>query len=150
MGPSQLTMVQQAYPAPFRNTTAPPVPNVIPLLEPIIPPPALQPLPIVWPANIDLVVGPEGRFRQSDQIPEIQTCLGAAVRRANANLVFLDAFPDAHRKGQWLAQALATELNDRRNTSTSIEAVDDRARREDQYFNRLLYMVTWLSSWRRQ
>lgn len=95
----------------------------------------------MWPAVTDLVAGENGRYQQSDQTPEIQACLRATVRRANGNLVFLDAFPDPHCKAQWLGESLVIELNERRGGSPSMAAVDDRARTDAQYFNQLLHMV---------
>ena len=142
MVPGQPATVQQLYLPPLQNTILTPTPNIVSPLESAVAPAVLQPLPLVWPAITDLVVGKDGRYQQSDQIPEIQACLRAAVRRANADLAFLDAFPDTHRKGLWLAQALSVELGERRRGSMSIEAVDDRARHDERYFNRLLFMVT--------
>ena len=104
------------------------------------PEPVIPPLP-VWPAITTLQVGKDGRIQQSNQIPEVQACLRAAVRRANANLALVDGFPDLHRRGAWLSQALGTELNRRRNESTSMEAIADRALFDQQYFNSLLHMV---------
>ena len=132
--PTQLTTLQPVYP-PLHGTTPPHVLG-------IIPPPAPNNLPPAWPAVTDLVIGHEGLYQQSDQSPEIQACLGAAVRRANGNLVFVDGFPDPHRKAQWLGESLVTELSMRRKGSTSMEAVDDRAQKDQQYLNLLLYMVT--------
>lgn len=147
---AQPIAVRQVYPPPIYYTTQPastpkigppPTPTPPPPPAPIPPPHTPQLLPPVWPAITDLVKGRDGRYQQSDQIPEIQACLKAAVRRANANLGFYDAFPDTHRKGEWLANALVKELGARRNGT--IEAVDDRARHDDQYFNRLLSMVSF-------
>jgi hypothetical protein len=90
-----------------------------------------------------LVEGRDSRYHQSDQIPGIQACLKAAVRRANAGLVFCDAFPDMHRKGEWLAKALMKELGECRNASTTMNVVDDRAQHDERYFNCLLSMVTY-------
>ena len=138
---TQPTAIQPAYMVPPKNTTPLPMPYIVQPPGPIVLPPALGPLTPAWPAITDLVVGREGRYQQSDQIPEVQACLRAAVRRANANLALLDGFPDPRRKGQWLADALGMELSECRNASTNMAAVDDRARRDAQYFNRLLYMV---------
>lgn len=80
----------------------------------------------------------------SDQRAEIRECLAAAVQRANANLVFVNGFPEAERKNQWLASALTVELNEHRKESTTIAAVDDRAKNDKQYFSRLLSMVICL------
>jgi len=121
------------------------MPHTVQPPGPIILPPALGPPVPAWPAITDLVVGREGHYQQSDQIPEVQACLRAAVRRANANLALLDGFPDPRRKGQWLADALGMELSECRNASTNMAAVDDRARHDVQYFNRLLYMVTFVA-----
>ena len=104
-----------------------------------------HPLPPAWPAATDLVRRDDGHYRHSDQMPEIQACLSGAVQRANSNLVFLDAFPDAVRKGQWLAHALERELNIRLNGSTAIAVIADRAQRDQQYFNDLQSMVKYLS-----
>ena len=140
MIPAQHTATQPAYPT-LQNIAQPPMPYIIQPPGPVVLPLAPGPLPLAWPAITDLVIGKEGRYQQSDQIPEIQACLSASVRRANANLALLDGFPDPHRKGQWLADALGMELSKRRNTSINVAAVDDRARHDAQYFNRLLYMV---------
>lgn len=120
----------------------PPVNNIAPPPElGIAPPSALYPPPPMWPAVTNLVAGRDGSFQQSSQTPEVQACLSAAVRRANANLVFIDGFPDALRKNQWLGEALVIELSDRRGGSASMAAIDDRARGDEKYIKQLLYMV---------
>jgi len=146
---TQSATIQPAYMIPPKNTAPLPMPYIVQPPGPIILPPALGPLMPAWPAITDLVVGREGHYQQSDQIPEVQACLRAAVRRANANLALLDGFPDPRRKCQWLADALGMELSECRNASTNMAAVDDRARHDTQYFNRLLYMVTLSTDTRR-
>lgn len=91
------------------------------------PPPLLTPHPLlpVWPAITALVERDKGSFRQSDQSPEIQACLGAAIQRANWNLVLINGFPDPQTKTRWLADALKAELKIRRETSMMIAAIDD-------------------------
>ena len=133
--PAQFEIMQPVYP-PLHTATFPPMPNVVP-------PPGPGMVPPAWPAITDLVVGRDGRYQQSDQTPEIQACLKAAVRRANGNLVFLDGFPEALHKARWLGDALVTELIERRKGSITVVAVDDRARSDQQYFNQLLHMVMY-------
>lgn len=140
--PIQPATVQPAYTAPLQNTPLLPTPYTIQLPEPVVPLPAPDPLMPAWLPITDLVIGRDSHYQQSDQSPEIQACLSATVRRANANLILLDGFPDPHRKGQWLADALGIELSQRRKASTNIAILDDRARHDAQFFNRLLYMVT--------
>ena len=134
--PIPFTTIPPVYP-PVNNITLLPAPAELG----VTPPPALYPLPLMWPAVTNLVAGRDGCFQQSGQTPEVQACLGAAVRRANGNLVFVDAFPDAFRKSQWLGEALVMELNDCRGGSVSMAAIDDRARGDEKYFKQLLYMV---------
>lgn len=129
--------IQLVYP-PINDITPPPMPTEPGVALPL----ALHPFPLTWPAITNLVPGRDGRCQQSGQTPEVQACLGAAVRRANGNLVFLDGFPDALRKNKWLGEALVIELNDRRGGSASMVAIDDHARGDKQYFKQMLYMVT--------
>ena len=63
------------------------------------------------------------------------------MKRSNANLVFVNGFPDAVFKSQWLGEALVAELNKRREGSANMVAVDERARNDVPYFNQLLHMV---------
>lgn len=140
--PAQPTTVQPVYLTPLQNIAPPPAPYIIQSLQPAVPLPMPGFLPPAWLPVTDLVVGRDGRYQQSDQIPEIQACLKAAVRRANANLAILDGFPDAHRRGIWLANALGTELRECRKASASMAVVDDRAQHDERYFNNLLHMVT--------
>lgn len=118
------------------NSTMPFEPATI--LQPLVPQ-----LPPAWLVATDLVKREDGNYRQSDQTPEIQACLSAAVQRANANLVFNSGFPDPLTKGRWLASALTTELGERRKGGGTIAIVDDRARNEGRYFSRLQSMVTY-------
>ena len=108
-----------------------------------LPPTALH-APPSWPAITDLVESKPGHYQKSAQAAEIQACLAAAVQRANANLVFINGFPDTECKGQWLASALTVELNEHRKKSVGMAAVDDRARSDQQYFNQLLSTVICL------
>lgn len=137
MVPAQFATAQLVYPS-LQNTALPPTLNGISS-------PKLGVVPPVWPAITDLVVGRDGRYQQSDQTPEIQACLKAAVRRANGNLVFSDGFPDTQCKAQWLGDALVTELSERRKTSITVAAVDERARHDQRYLNQLLHMVICFS-----
>lgn len=140
--PAQLATIQPTYSATLRNTAPPPTQHIIQPHEQVTPLPMPTPLPPVWPAISQLVEGRNGRYQQSDQIPEIQACLRGVVRRANANLALVDGFPSPHRRGQWLAEALVSELRERRKGSMNMAAVDDRAQQDGQYFNNLLYMVS--------
>ena len=137
---TQFMMAQPLYP-PLRHVSLPPAVNAIaqPELGPT-PPPMLHLLPVVWPAATDLVEI-DGRYQQSDQSPEIQACLKAAVRRANGNLAFVDGFPDVHYRSEWLGKALEVEFTEARGRSTTIAAVDDRAKIDQPYLNKLLHMV---------
>lgn len=140
--PAQLVTVQPTHPAPLHDTASPPIQYVVRPPEQLVPLPALVPLPLVLPVSIELVIGRDGRYQQSDQIPEIQACLKVVVRRANANLALVDGFPDPLRKGEWLAATLISELGERRKGSINMAAVDDRAKHDRQYFNNLLLMVS--------
>ena len=118
------------------NSTVPFEPAVA--LQLLVPQP-----PPEWLAATDLVKREDGKYRQSDQSPEIQACLSAAVQRANANLVFISGFPDPLTKRRWLTGALKMELGERRKGSATIAIVDDRARDDERYFSRLQSMVTY-------
>jgi len=85
--PSRFASVQPAY--PLNSTILSPILNAVlpPVESGVVPPPTLHPPPLVWPTTTDLVVGKDGRYRQSEQTREIQACLGAAARRANGNRV---------------------------------------------------------------
>jgi hypothetical protein len=143
--PIQPATIQQGYPASIYHTTLPSLPKTDLRPGPTAPPPAPQPLLLASSSITSLVIGSDGRYHQSEQNPEIQALLKAAVRRGNANLAFFDAFLDIHRKGQWLAEALTKELGKSRDGSSTMEAVDDRARRSGLYFNNLLSMVIYFA-----
>ena len=53
------------------------------------------------PAWTDLVQEENGKYKQTSQRPELNACLGAAVKCATANLVLFDAFPSLHVRDKW-------------------------------------------------
>ena len=132
-------MTQPLYP-PLHRISLPPTMNTVVQPELGIVSPRMLHLPVVWPTITDLVER-DGTCQQSDQSPEIQACLKAAVRRANGSLAFVDGFPDVHHRTEWLGKALEKELADARGRSVTIAAVDDRAKIDQPYLNKLLYMV---------
>ena len=98
-----------------------------------------QPTP-AWPAFTDLFEDGDGTYKQTGQITEINNCLGAAVKRANSNLVLVNSFPSVDEQERWLVDALGFELTARSQNRT-IEAVGERARADGDYFHSLLSMV---------
>jgi len=100
---------------------------------------------LVWPTPAgptftDLVQDGDGSYKQTGQIIEINNCLGAAVKRANANLVLIDSFPDVDEQERWMVDALKFGLA-AGSQSHIIKAVEDRARADSNYFHCLLSMV---------
>ena len=107
---------------------------------------AQQPPVPAWPEFTNLVQEDDGSYKQTSQTPEINACLGAAVKRANANLVLIDSFPDIDDQEHWLVDALNFELTV--NQSRIVNVVGERARADDNYFNCLLSMVIVVPSTR--
>ena len=99
----------------------------------------VQPTP-AWATFTNLVQDGDGFYKQTGQITEINNCLGAAVKRANANLVLIDSFPGVDVQEQWLADALRFELT-ARGQDHIISAVRERANADINYFHCLLSMV---------
>ncbi|KAF9782956.1 hypothetical protein BJ322DRAFT_1220044 [Thelephora terrestris] len=93
-----------------------------------------------WPAFTELIQAEDGSYKQTGQITEINNCLSVAVKRANANLVLTDSFPDTEVQEQWLADALKFALSPE-NQSHVITKVGERARVDINYFNCLLSMI---------
>lgn len=93
-----------------------------------------------WPTFTDLVQDGDGSYKQTGQIIEINNCLGAAVKRANANLVLIDSFPDIDEQERWLVDALKFGLT-AGSQSHAIKAVEEWARVDGNYFHCLLSMV---------
>jgi hypothetical protein len=98
--------------------------------------------PPEWPACTNLVRKSDGQYLQSDQSLVIQAFLTAATRRANSNLVFIDGFPDPQTKNEWLFNGLMVELNKCQEGSPVIQAINNRAQHDAQYFNPLCSMVS--------
>jgi len=125
------------------NTVPPEAPLVVP---PLIPALATPPLPgpgNVWPAATHLVVGGDGRLRQSVQSTEISRCISDAVRLASSNIFFIDAFPSLHVQNQWLHQSLITILRDQGQKDPVVHEVDLRARQDNRYMSALISMVRY-------
>jgi len=67
-----------------------------------IPTPVLLQHPHHIPTWTDLVWEENGTYKQTAQHPELNACLSATVKRANANLVLVDSFPSLHvRDTSW-------------------------------------------------
>jgi len=107
--------------------------NRLPNVHPV------QPVP-TWPKFTELIQDDDGSYKQTGQITEINNCLGAAVKRANANIVLIGSFPNIDEQEQWLVDALTFELTSR-SQSHVIEEVRERARVDVNYFHSLLSMV---------
>ena len=88
----------------------------------------------------NLVEDSDGTYKQTGQVTEINNCLGAAVKRANANLVLIHSFPNVDEQERWLAESLNFELA-ARSQSHVIVAVREWASADINYFHRLLSMV---------
>ncbi|KAF9791889.1 hypothetical protein BJ322DRAFT_1015835 [Thelephora terrestris] len=93
-----------------------------------------------WPAFTELAQAEDGSYKQTGQTIEINNCLSTAVKRANANLVLNDSFPDTEDQEQWLSDALRFALS-AGNQSHVINMVGERARVDIKYFNCLLSMI---------
>jgi len=93
-----------------------------------------------WPDFTNLVQEEDGTYKQTGQITEISACLGAAIKRANTNLILKDSFPGIEEQEEWLVDALRFELN-ARSQSCIIDVVGERAKTDINYFNCLLSMV---------
>ena len=90
----------------------------------------------------DLVQEDNGTYKQTAQHPELNACLSATVKRANANLVLVDAFPSLLTRDEWVLVSLRMELAARRGSSHFINAVAERVNVDEYYLNCLLAMVT--------
>ena len=106
--------------------------------------PSMQPIP-AWPTHTNLLQDGDGSYKQTGQISEINNCLGAAVKRANANLVLTHSFPEIDEQERWLVESLNFELNER-SRSRIVTAVRERASVDVNYFHCLLSMVIANSS----
>ena len=93
------------------------------------------------PAWTDLVQEENGKYKQTSQRPELNACLGAAVKCATANLVLFDAFPSLHVRDKWALDSLRAEFAMRRGDSPFIDAVEKRSRVDKNYLLSLLSMV---------
>ena len=87
----------------------------VPFPAPVIPPPGN-----IWPAATYLVVARDGQLRQSAQSPEISKCISKAIRLANSNIFFINAFPNLQVQNEWLGQSLITVLQDQARTDLVI------------------------------
>lgn len=131
------------------HTVPPAVPTVVPSPAPGlggVSPPLLQ-FENTWPATTNLIVGDDGRLRQSSQRVEIDTCISKAVRLANTNIFFTDAFPNLQVQNEWLSKSLITVLRDQARMDPVIREVNLRAQQDDGYMSALISMVcSWFSS----
>ena len=115
----------------------PTIPPEAPTLA-MVPPP--QPGNI-WSAATVLVRGENGQLQQSGQSAEIIKCISKAVRLANSNLFFINAFPDLQTQNKWLSQSLVTVLQCEAQTDPVVCEVNLRAQQDNQYMYALISMV---------
>ena len=101
--------------------------------------PGIHPLRV--PTWTDLVQEENGAYKQTAQHPELNACLGAAVKRANTKLLFIDAFPSLHDRDTWILDSLRAELAIWREGSHFLNAVAERVNVDENYLNCLLSMV---------
>jgi len=110
-----------------------------------VPPPLPQP-GNTWSAATNLVVGDNGQLRQSAQSNDISKCLSRAVRLANSNIFFIDAFPNLKTQNKWLSESLVTVLQDQAQTDLAVREVNLRAQQDNRYMSALISMVRhWYS-----
>ena len=98
------------------------------------------------PAWTDLVQEENGKYKQTSQRPELNTCLGAAVKSATAKLVLFDAFPSLHVRDKWALDSLRAEFSMRQVDSPFIDAVEKRSSVDKNYLLSLHWVLEPLSS----
>jgi len=141
-----LPAVPPAAPVPtLALATVPPI-VLPPAPAPGVAPPPLLQLQNTWSTDTDLIVGDDGRLQQSAQSTEIGKCISKAVRLANSNIFFVDAFPSPQLQSQWLSQSLTAVLQDQARMDPVVHKVNARAQQDDRYMASLVSMVRYLSS----
>ena len=123
--------MQSQLPAERDGTT--PVLPLIPVLASVPPP--------IWPAVTHLIMGDDSRLQQSVQSAEISKCISKAVKLANLNIFFINAFLSLQVQNQWLSQSLVTVLQDQAQTDLVVCEVNFRAQQDGQYMSALISMV---------
>jgi len=120
-------------PSPSAINESPTTPATLSLALPQVP---------TW---TNLVREENGTYKQTAQHPELNTCLSAAVKRANANVVLVDSFPGWHTKEVWLLESPRTEFARRRDNSRFINAVAERSDVDVNYRHCLISTVITVS-----
>ena len=64
-----------------------------------------------------------------------------AVRLANSNIFFIDAFPCLKMQTKWLSESLVTVLQDQARTDLTAREVNLRAQQDNRYMSALISMV---------
>jgi hypothetical protein len=107
----------------------------------------------IWSVTTNLIFGDDGRPRQSSQRVGIDTCISKAIRLANSNIFFTDAFPNLQVQNEWLSKSLIAVLRDQARMDPVIREVNLRAQQDDGYMSALISMVRYrfssliLSAW---